>query len=126
MRRLAMLAIALSALLDAAGPAMAQPSEVRTDQGPKGSRITPGPGTPPGVLPGGATPTNPGGLAKDPHDIPAVPYTEGGLPHALGGKPKAASESAGKADTDGLHGRKRKGTGGGSIDQTRVPDPKGR
>ena len=125
MRHILLLAI-IPAFLGSAGLAMAQSSEVRTDQGPKGSNITPGPGRPPGSTPGGATPTNPGGLAKNPHDVPAVPYTEGGLPRALGGKSKPASESAGKADTDGLHGRARKGTGGGTIDQTRVPDAKGR
>lgn len=124
MRHILLLAI-IPALLGAAGLAMAQSSEVRTDQGPKGSNITPGPGRPPGSTPGGATPTNPGGLAKNPHDVPAVPYTEGGLPRALGGKPKPASESAGKADTDGLHGRARKGTGGGTIDRPESRTPKG-
>ncbi len=86
MRHILLLAI-IPAFLGSAGLAMAQSSEVRTDQGPKGSNITPGPGRPPGSTPGGATPTNPGGLAKNPHDVPAVPYTEGGLPRALGGKP---------------------------------------
>lgn len=93
-------------------------------QGSKGSRIVPGPGASAASTPG-ATPTNPGGLGTSLHDVRAVPYTESGLPRALGGKPKAASESAGKADTDGLHGRERRGTGGATLDQTRIPNAKG-
>ena len=67
MRHILLLAI-IPALLGASGLAMAQSSEVRTDEGPKGSNFTPEPGRPPGSTPGGATPTNPGGLAKNPHD----------------------------------------------------------
>ncbi|WP_354687375.1 hypothetical protein [Cupriavidus necator] len=117
-------AVLLSVL---AGGAQAQSGDtsVRTDKGPKGSQTIPPPGASvsPASTPG-ATPTNPGGLAREFGDVPKEPHTAGGLP----GKDKAkpASESAGKADRDGLHGKPRKGTGGASIDQTRVPDAKGR
>ncbi|WP_454741422.1 hypothetical protein [Cupriavidus necator] len=70
------------------------------------------------------THANPGGLAKDLGDVPKEPDTAGGLPGR--DKPKPSSESAGKADRDGLHDKPRKGTGGASIDRTRVPDAKGR
>ncbi|MBB2918864.1 hypothetical protein [Cupriavidus alkaliphilus] len=120
-------AAALVLLSAFAGAALAQPADtgVRTDKGPKGSQTIPPPGasTTPGSTPG-ATPTNPGGLAKDLGDVPKEPHTAGGLPGR--DKPKPASESAGKADRDGLHGKPRTGSGGASIDQTRVPDAKGR
>lgn len=88
----------ISALLGAAGLAVAQPSEVRTDQGPKGSNITPGPGRPPGNTPGGATSTNPGGLAKNPHDVPAVPYTASQSRHRRApGRPTEMASTGGNA-----------------------------
>lgn len=118
-------AAAFALLCALAGGSQAQPTDtgVRTDKGPKGSQTIPPPGAAPGSTPG-ATPTNPGGLAKDLGDVPKEPSTTGGLPGR--DKPKPASESAGKADRDGLHGKPRKGTGGASIDQTRVPDSKAR
>ena len=119
-------AAALLSLL--AGGALAQKTDstgVRTDKGPIGSQTIPPPGAavPPSSTPG-ATPTNPGGLARELGDVPKEPHTAGGLPGR--DKPKPASESAGKADRDGLHGKPRTGSGGASIDQTRVPDSKGR
>ncbi|SOY86770.1 conserved hypothetical protein; putative exported protein [Cupriavidus taiwanensis] len=120
-------AAAVALLCALAGGTLAQPPEtgVRTDKGPKGSQTIPPPGA--SVAPGstpGATPTNPGGLARDLGDVPKEPHTAGGLPGR--DKAKPASESAGKVDRDGLHGKPRTGTGGASIDQTRVPDSKAR
>ena len=91
-------AAALLSLL--AGGALAQKIDstgVRTDKGPIGSQTIPPPGA--GVAPAstpGATPTNPGGLARDLGDVPREPHTAGGLPGR--DQPKPASESAGKVD----------------------------
>lgn len=94
--------------------------KARSDYGQHGSRIV-GPGK---TDPNAKGASNPGGLGHGPQDMPEPPKTGAGLPGKMGQKP--ASESAGKADTGGLAGSPRKGTGGAKIDQVREPDAKAR